>query len=44
MIRKRDEVLGEVEAQSREAAEMAAVKTFGLSPEDRNRIVIQERG
>jgi hypothetical protein len=44
MIRKRGEVLGDVEAPTREAAEMAAVKTFDLSPDDRNRIVIQERG
>jgi len=37
------EVLGDVEAPTREAAEKAAVKRFALSAEDRNRIVIQER-
>jgi hypothetical protein len=35
-------VLGDVEAPDRQAAEAAAVKRFALSPEDRNRIVIQE--
>jgi hypothetical protein len=44
LIRSRGHVLGEVEAPNRQAAEAAAVKQFGLSPEDRNRIVIQERG
>jgi hypothetical protein len=34
---------GDVAAPTREAAEAVAVKQFGLSPEDRNRIVIQER-
>jgi hypothetical protein len=35
--------LGDVEAPTREAAEVAAVKQFSLGPEDRNRIVVQER-
>jgi hypothetical protein len=44
IIRSRGQVLGDVEAPTREAAEAAAVKRFSLSPEDRNRIVVQERG
>jgi hypothetical protein len=42
-IQERREILGDVEAPTREAAEAAAVKQFALSAEDRNRIVIQER-
>jgi hypothetical protein len=34
-------VLGDVEAPSREAA---AVEAFNLSPEQRSRLVVQERG
>jgi hypothetical protein len=44
LIRKRAQVLGVVEAASREAAEAAAVRTFGLSNEQRKRLVVQERG
>jgi len=44
IIRSRGQVLGDVEVPTREGAEAAAVKRFGLSPEDRNRIVVQERG
>jgi hypothetical protein len=44
LIRKRAQVLGEVEAPNREAAEAAAVRTFGLSNEQRKRVVVQERG
>jgi hypothetical protein len=43
IIRSRGQVLGDIEAATREAAEAAAVKQFSLSAEDRNRIVIQER-
>jgi hypothetical protein len=43
LIRSRGQVLGDVEAPNRQAAEAAAVKQFNLSPEDRNRIVVQER-
>ena len=35
---------GDVEAPSREAAEAAAVWTFNLNPEQRNRLVVQELG
>jgi hypothetical protein len=44
LIRKRAQVLGVVEAASREAAEAAAVRTFGLGNEQRKRLVVQERG
>jgi hypothetical protein len=44
LIRKRAQVLGDVEAPSREAAEAAAVRTFNLTDEQRSRIVVQERG
>ena len=44
LILKRAKVLGDVEAPSREAAEAAAVRTFSLSPEQRSRLVVQERG
>jgi hypothetical protein len=43
LIRKRSQVLGDVEAPSREAAEAAAVETFHLSPEQRRRLVVQKR-
>jgi hypothetical protein len=43
LIRKRGQVLGDVEAPSREAAEAAAVRAFNLSPEQRSRLVVQER-
>jgi hypothetical protein len=42
LIRRRGQVLGDVDAPSREAAE--AVRTFGLTPDQRNRLVVQERG
>jgi hypothetical protein len=35
-------VLGDVEAPSREAAEAEAVSTFGLTPDQRSRLVVQE--
>jgi hypothetical protein len=44
LIRSKGQVLGDVEAPSREAAEAEAVRTFGLSPEQRSRLVVQERG
>jgi hypothetical protein len=43
LILKRAKVLGDVEAPSREEAEAAAVRTFNLNPEQRNRLVVQER-
>jgi hypothetical protein len=44
LILKRAKALGDVEAPSREAAEAAAVRTFNLNPEQRSRLVVQERG
>ena len=44
LIRKKGQVLGDVEAPSREAAEAEAVRTFRLTPEQRSRLVVQERG
>jgi hypothetical protein len=44
LIRKKAQVLGDVEAPSREAAEAAAVRTFNLTPEQRSRLIVQERG
>jgi hypothetical protein len=44
LIRKRAQVLGDVEAPSREAAEATAVRTFNLTAEQRERLVVQERG
>jgi hypothetical protein len=44
LIRKRAQVLGEVQAPSREAAEAAAVREFNLTDEQRGRLVVQERG
>jgi hypothetical protein len=43
LIRKKAQVLGDVEAPSREAAEAAAVKAFNLDDEQRSRLVVQER-
>ena len=42
LIRRRGQVLGDVEAPSREAAEAAAVRTFNLSLEQRSCLVVQE--
>jgi hypothetical protein len=42
LIRKRAQVLGDVEAASREAAEAAAVRRFNLTAEQRGRLVLQE--
>jgi hypothetical protein len=42
LIRRKDQVLGDVEAPSREAAE-AEMRTFNLSPDQRSRLVVQER-
>jgi hypothetical protein len=45
LIRSKAQALGDVEAPSREAAEAAAaVREFNLSPEQRSRLVVQERG
>jgi hypothetical protein len=44
LIRNRAQVLGEVQAPSREAAEAAAVREFNLTDEQRGRLVVQERG
>ena len=41
LIRKRSQVLGDVEAPSREAA---AVRTFNLSGQQRSRLLVRERG
>jgi hypothetical protein len=44
LIRKKGQVLGDVEAPSREVAEAAAVSAFSLTEEQRKRLVVQERG
>jgi hypothetical protein len=43
LIRSKAQVLGDVRASSREAAEAAAVRMFNLSPEQRRSLVVQER-
>jgi hypothetical protein len=43
LIRKRSQVLGDVDAPSREAAEAAAVRAFNLNEQQRSRLVVQER-
>ena len=43
LIRKRTEHLGRVEAPDRESAEAAAVEKFGLTDEQRKRLVLQEQ-
>ena len=43
IIRKRGQYLGTVEAGNERAAEAFAVKTFGLSDEQRRRLVVSER-
>jgi hypothetical protein len=42
LIRSKAQVLSDVEAPSREAAEAAAVRAFNLSPQQRSRLVVQE--
>jgi hypothetical protein len=44
LIRRNGQVLGDVDAQNREAAETEAVRTFNLSPEQRTQLMVQERG
>ena len=44
LIRKLAQVLEDVEAATREAAEAAAVRTFNLTDEQRSRLVVQQRG
>ena len=43
LIRKHGQILGDVEAPSREVAEAAAVSAFSLTEEQRKRLVVQER-
>jgi hypothetical protein len=43
-IRKRAQVIGYVDAPSREVAEAAAVSAFSLTEDQRKRLVVQERG
>jgi hypothetical protein len=43
LIDKRAQVLGDLQAPRREAAEVAAVQTFNLSPEQRGQPVVQEQ-
>ena len=42
LIRKRSQVLGDVEAPSREAAKAVAVRVFNLNEHQRTRLVVQE--
>jgi hypothetical protein len=42
LIRKRGQILGTVEAPTREKAEAAAVREFNLSDDQRRRLVVQE--
>jgi len=35
-------VLGDVEAANRDAAKLAAIKAFGLNPEQRKRLLLLE--
>jgi hypothetical protein len=44
LISKRAQILGYVDAPSREVAEAAAVSAFSLTDEQRKRLVVQERG
>jgi hypothetical protein len=44
LIRGKGQVVGDVEALTREAAEAEAVRAFNLTPEQRSRLVVQERG
>ena len=43
LIRNRVQFLGNLKTSRREAAEVAAVRTFNLSPQRRSRLVVQER-
>jgi len=43
LILKRAQVLGDLQAPRHEAAEVAAVQTFNLSPEQRGQLVVQEQ-
>ena len=43
IIRKQGQYLGTVEAPNEKAAETAAVAEFGLSDEQRRRLVVRER-
>jgi hypothetical protein len=44
LIRKRAQVLGYVDAPSREVAEAAAANAFSLTDDQRKRLVAQKRG
>jgi len=44
LIRKRAQVLGYVDAPSREVAEAAAASAFSLTDDQRKRLVVQGRG
>jgi hypothetical protein len=43
LIRKRARVLGDVQAPTREQAELAAIKKFNLDDQRRSWLVVQER-
>jgi hypothetical protein len=43
LIRKRARVLGDVQASTREQAELAAIKKFNLDDQRRSWLVVQER-
>jgi hypothetical protein len=43
LIRKHGQVLGNLEAQDMKAAELAAVREFNLTAEQRKGLVVQER-
>ena len=43
LIKNRVELLGYVDAVDNTAAELAAIKAFNLSEEDRKRIIVRER-
>jgi hypothetical protein len=43
LIRRKGQVLGDVDLPGREAAEAAAVEAFNLNAEQRSRLVVQER-
>jgi len=44
IIRNRGQVLGDVEAATRDAAKLAAIKAFGLNSEQRKRLLLLEYG
>jgi hypothetical protein len=44
LIRSETQVLGDVQAATRQAVELAAIKQFELDAEQSKRLVVQERG